>query len=262
MAKANNEQKAEVKWVPSESCQKYMKDALITTFKSDVTVAYSKFGISFYINIYELVARRMRQKFASKKFITSVTVDKVNKKDSNDYYYAILIETTLYRTIDGVKILGQILAKAISEEFPNVRNIKVDSNPQMDSHLIYFDKPSDILHRNNAEKMIKVNIAEKDLPSFLEVSNIGSSIRVFLKPENFAAIEPQIVNFGLNKKSKTTEDVEHGMKTLKLEETKHEKCKSCEIGIKLGQQTISLNSKKPKVTQVIEHCTIKQIFMH
>ena len=196
MATSNNEQRTKDKWVPSESCQKYMKEALITTFGSDVNVAYSKFGISFYINIYEIVARTMREKFASERSIKSVEVHKVIKEQSNDYYYAICVETTLSRNTRSMKDMSAWIANATIEEFPSVRNsIKVcPSFKSMNTHSIYFDKPSDILSQSNVEKMIETNFAENNLYSLLDVNIIGSSIRVFLKPENCTPIEGILSN--------------------------------------------------------------------
>ena len=89
---------------------------------------------------------------------------------------------------------------------------------------------------------------------------IGSSIRVFLRPEKFTAIEG-ILSY-LNKISRNTtekvkiqcpvtEDIDHGMKTIKLEETEKEKCKSCQVGIKLGQQTINLDPENPDLHKLL-----------
>ena len=279
MATSNNQKKTDDKWVPSENCQKYMKEALKSIFKCDVSVAYSKFGVSFYINIYEIVARRMGDKFARDKFIISVIVDEVKKEQSNDCYSVIHVKTTLSKNLKGMRDMSAWIENATIEEFPSVRNsIKVFPNIRsMNAHSIYFDKPSDILNQNNAEKMMEANfaeflennIAENNFYSFFDVNIIGSSIRVFLRPEKFTAIEG-ILSY-LNKISRNTtekvkiqcpvtEDIDHGMKTIKLEETEKEKCKSCQVGIKLGQQTINLDPENPDLHNLLNTTLSNRFF--
>ena len=125
-----------------------MKEALKSIFKCDVSVAYSKFGVSFYINIYEIVARRMGDKFARDKFIISVIVDEVKKEQSNDCYSVIHVKTTLSKNLKGMRDMSAWIENATIEEFPSVRNsIKVFPYfISMNTHSIHFDKPSNILN--------------------------------------------------------------------------------------------------------------------